>query len=154
MPFLSYSQEVKEDIIGKSSRIELQNDTFFGPIFKSEYINYSVENEVLSELKASIYSYQITIVMATWCGDSKEQVPRFIKVLDKLDYDTKRLNIICVDYEKMAKDTGVEKLNIQKVPTFIIFDQKGSEVGRIIETPETSLEGDLLNIIKSKLALF
>ncbi len=154
IPIAIFSQESSGDIVGKTSRIELQNDSIFGPIFKAEYIDYVVDGEVLADLKASVYSCQITIVLATWCGDSKEQVPHFVKILDKLDYNTKKVNFICVDRSKQALGTEVETLNIQRVPTFIIYDQNGSELGRIIETPKTTLEEDFLHIIKSKLASF
>ena len=153
IPYLSFTQETGGDIVGKTSRTELQNDSLFGPVFHVEYINYKANNEVLTELKAFIYSYQITIVLATWCGDSKEQVPRFINILDRLDYNTRKVNFICVDHSKQAPDTEVEKLNIQRVPTFIVYDQNGNEIGRIIETPKATLEEDLLHIIKSHLAL-
>ena len=37
-------------------------------------------------------------------------------------------------------------LGIQRVPTFIIY-KNNIESGRIIETPKTSLEQDLVNIL-------
>ncbi len=153
IPYIAFSQDEKVDIVGQSSRIELQQDNYFGPIFQSEYINYSPDDEVLSKLKALVYSYHITIVLGTWCGDSQEQVARFIKVLDKLDYNTRKVTIIGVDRNKKAETTDVDKMDIQKVPTFIILDKNRNEVGRIIETPKTTLEQDLLSIIDSKLAI-
>ena len=39
--------------------------------------------------------------------------------------------------------------NIVRVPT-IIVEQKGAEIGRIIEFPVTSLEKDLLTILRKE----
>jgi len=41
---------------------------------------------------------------------------------------------------------GYYTLNIESVPTFIFLKNK-VESGRIIETPHTSLEQDMLNIL-------
>ena len=42
-----------------------------------------------------------------------------------------------------------ESLNIERVPTFIIYRNK-NELGRIVEYPETSLEKDMLDIMIDK----
>jgi hypothetical protein len=42
----------------------------------------------------------------------------------------------------------VADLNIERVPTFIIMNE-GIEIGRIIETPEETLEADLLKILQN-----
>ena len=39
-----------------------------------------------------------------------------------------------------------EGLNIEKVPTFIFY-KNGIEIGRIIESPEKSIEKDFLKIL-------
>ncbi|MCU0370461.1 MAG: thioredoxin family protein [Bacteroidales bacterium] len=48
-----------------------------------------------------------------------------------------------VNRDKEAGLVETINYNIQKVPTFIIY-RKGREIGRIIETPYTTLEKDLL----------
>ena len=146
-PLFLFSQNEEDEIVGVTTRVDLQNDKYFGHVFQEEYANYSFDTEILKELKTYIYAYQITIVMGTWCGDSQEQVPRFMKVLDKIDYNTKNITFIGVDHQKQANGTEVEKLKIERVPTFIVYNSDGQEVGRIIETPQESLEEDLLGII-------
>ena len=56
--------------------------------------------------------------------------------------------VIAVNKNKKAEGTDVDILNIEKVPT-IIFFKNGEELGRIIETPNESLEKDMLKIISS-----
>lgn len=84
--------------------------------------------------------------MATWCGDSRDWVPRFYKIMDELDFKSKNLTLICVDRDKKAPGTKVEELNIEKVPTFIFYRKK-KELGRIIEVPGDLLEKDILKIL-------
>lgn len=132
-------------LVGKFERKALQKGNF-GDYYFQEYQNYHPEKDVLNNLESKIYNFSITIVLATWCDDSKEQVPRFFKILDMLDYDTRYVDIICVDKSKSAGKTDITNLNIERVPTFILYEN-GREDGRIIETPNTTLEKDILNII-------
>ena len=85
--------------------------------------------------------------MGTWCGDSQEQVPRFYRVLDEAKIDCKSMKVICVDGQKQCSDVQFEDYNIERVPTFIFY-RKDKEIGRIIESPEVSLEEDFWGIIK------
>ena len=118
----------------------------FGELFFEEYNNYTPEQNVLNKLKKKLFSYTITIVLGTWCHDSQQQVPRMYKILDKMDYNTSLVQLIGVDKEKTGCDTDISNLNIERVPTFIFY-KDDKETGRIIETPEQSLESDLLNIL-------
>jgi thiol-disulfide isomerase/thioredoxin len=88
----------------------------------------------------------IKIVMGTWCPDSRREVPRFMKILDLWGFPSEKVTIIGVDNTKIAPIGDYEKLGIERVPTFIILENK-IESGRIIENPVTSLEQDMLNIL-------
>jgi hypothetical protein len=118
----------------------------FGQQYNQELANYKPDNDILNSLKYRFAEITFTIVLGTWCGDSKEQVGRFMKLLYALKYDVNRCTYIAVDRDKKAGSYDVSTLNIEKVPTFIVY-RNGVEIGRIIETPTTSLEGDLLKII-------
>jgi len=50
-------------------------------------------------------------------------------------------------WRPIAEKTKVEKQKIEKIPTFI-FIMNGKEIGRIIESPNESLEKDMLKIIR------
>jgi thiol-disulfide isomerase/thioredoxin len=101
----------------------------------------------VTQLRKRLDNVEIIIVLGTWCSDSEEQVPKFLKVLDKIHFDDSDLTMICVDRDKLAGDVDISKFGIQKVPTFIIF-RNDNEIGRIVETPMNSLEGDLLMILE------
>ncbi|MGB3841143.1 MAG: thioredoxin family protein, partial [Bacteroidales bacterium] len=89
-----------------------------------------------------------TIVIGTWCSDSQEQIPKFYKIINLLEYDENKILLIGVDKKKQAREyeSLVQSLNIEKIPTFIFYkDEK--EISRIIESPETTLEMDMLKIL-------
>ena len=92
--------------------------------------------------------------MGTWCGDSKREVPKFYKVLEAANFSENKLRVVGLNNgSKQYKQgpNGEEKgLNIHRVPTFIVYNKKGKEVGRIVEHPVESLEADLLKICQGK----
>jgi len=89
----------------------------------------------------------ITIVIGTWCPDSRREVPRFMKIADLWGFPHDRIKFIGVDINKVAPLEDYFQLAIERVPTFIFY-KKNIEKGRIIEVPETSLEQDTRNILK------
>lgn len=118
----------------------------FDSAYNAEYPVYKADAETMKQLAGNLKGVKITVVMATWCGDSKEWVPRFYKIMDELKFDYKNLTLICVDRDKKAPGTNVETLNIKLVPTFIFYRKK-MEIGRIIEVPVDLLEKDILKIL-------
>ena len=144
----SPTPETDDFLVGSFDREALQKGDF-GEHFLSEYQAYQPNQDLIKQLRQAIYDCTIVVVLGTWCQDSQQQVPRFYKVLDELHYNTSTVTNICVDKNKEAEGTSVNDLNIERVPT-IIFYKKGKEIGRIIETPDTSLEEDSFQIVKTK----
>lgn len=107
---------------------------------------YEIKTPSLDSIKTNWDEITITIVFGSWCDDSRMNVPRFIKILQFLDFPEERVNIIAVNKKKKADPIQTEELNIQKVPTFIIY-RNGVEIGRIIENPIITLESDLKSIL-------
>ena len=145
-----YSQNCKIIIDDKTSRPMLIGlttkdaflDSNFSQWFNLEYENYKPDTLYLNYLKNSLRDKKIKIVMGTWCSDSRREVPRFIKILDLVDFNDSNLTIINVDRQKKGLTDETEGLNIEFVPTFIIYNND-IELGRIIETPKDTLEKDL-----------
>ena len=142
---------VVDEKSGKPMLIGLCNRTAFADSnfswwFNSEYDNYTPDSAEVIKLSNVINVVKITIVMGTWCSDSRREVPRFYKILDQAGYDAQNLTLICVDRNKTAPDSLIEKLDVKLVPTFIcIKDDK--EIGRIVETPKETLEKDLVKMV-------
>ncbi len=92
----------------------------------------------------------IEVFFGTWCGDSKREVPRFLKLLNTLNFDKTKLKLVAVgDSDSLYKQSPTNEHNgkgIFKVPTFII-SKNGKEVNRITEFPLFSLERDYAEIL-------
>jgi thiol-disulfide isomerase/thioredoxin len=94
---------------------------------------------------------RLTLFMGTWCGDSRREVPRLLKMLDCCGFPMDQLNLIMVSNhaDMYKKSPGHEEAgrNILRVPTLIV-ESSGQEVGRLVEYPVASLEKDLLAILR------
>jgi len=121
----------------------------FKASYDPNYAAYQPDSATIAAMKTLTKDKKITIVLGTWCGDSKFQVPHFLKVSDALKLTDKEMTIIAVDGTKKAENGLIDKLKIERVPTFIFTDKKGNEIGRIIEHPKENLEKDMLKILAS-----
>lgn len=133
-------------LIGNCDKSGLEKGVY-GTYFKSQYDLYNPGDVYIKKLEEKIDDVEVTVVLGTWCSDSKREVPRFYKVLNEAGYNDKRVKVIAVDKNKEAIVVDIKDWDIKRVPTFIIYkDEK--EIGRIVETPKKSLERDLWNIVK------
>jgi thiol-disulfide isomerase/thioredoxin len=118
--------------------------------YTSGYDDYQIKSEVLNSLlDIAKENITIKIVMGTWCPDSRREVPRMMRIFDIWRFPISQISFIGVDRKKNANLPEFESLKIERVPTFIIY-KNNIEAGRIIETPKTSLEQDLVNILTVK----
>jgi thiol-disulfide isomerase/thioredoxin len=136
-----------EDLIGLCNRDGLKSD-IFKTYYDTEYNAYKTNAIDNGNLKAALANKNITvtIVMGSWCGDSQEQVPRFFKIADAIEFAEKNITIYCVDRNKKTEKGEIDNLKITLVPTFIFY-KDGKEIGRIVESPKATLEKDMLEII-------
>ena len=135
-------------LLGHQTKDQLLKEPY-SEWYVREHDEYELDQKAVAELKKrKLNSYNITLVMGTWCEDSHREVPRFFKILEELKYPDGKLTMIAVNRKKEAPSGEEGPFNIQKVPT-IIVQKYGKEIGRIIESPSTGyLERDLVEILK------
>lgn len=137
------SQEILIDLINRKGL----NQEPFNAWFTKGYHEYEPnQNDVEALLGLDPGHLKIIIVLGTWCGDTKREVPRFLKLLDEIAFPEDNLKMIGVNRQKKTNTIDIREFGITNVPTFIFFD-KDVEIGRITESPNESLEKDLLKII-------
>lgn len=139
-------------LLGKCTRTALLQSPFVD-WFKPNYDSYVVDSFTCNFIRPLLAGKSITIFMGTWCGDSRREVPRILKMLDCCDFPMNELRLVMVGnndslYKKSPQHEEIGK-NIVRVPT-VIVEQKGAEIGRIIEFPVISLEKDLLTILRKE----
>lgn len=134
----------------------------FEQLLKEPYASWYTQNisayqpngEILTQLKKTDLSkYSMKIFFGSWCGDSKRELPRMIKVLEQLSFQKSNITLIGVEDSlalyKQSPQHEEAGQNIYRVPTFVIY--KGDkEVGRIVESPAETHERDLLKIVLKK----
>lgn len=149
LPAKTDFSDPKTFILGYFNRDRLQSEPY-SEWFKSEYDGYSFNTSAVNSLlDISREGLAIKIVMGTWCPDSRREVPRFLKILDLWQFPAEKVSFFGVDKTKSSELPDYKSLGIERVPTFIIYENK-IEKGRIIETPSTSLEQDLINILNKR----
>lgn len=121
---------------------------------KKNYADYTVNNAVKESFKTvSLKGITIEAFFGSWCGDSKRELPRFIKVLDEIKFDKTNLTIIATggsdSLYKQSPQGEESRKGIFRVPVFIIY-RNGKEINRINEFPVETLERDLLAILKNE----
>lgn len=143
----------KEVMLNICTREGITTFPEFKESYDSNYATYKPDSTSFAQLTELLKDKKITIVLGTWCGDSKHQVPDFLKVMDALKVNENKITYICVDGNKKAENGLIDNMKITNVPTFIFTDKKGVEVGRITERPKETLEKDMLIALSLKAAL-
>ncbi|MDT0684913.1 thioredoxin family protein [Autumnicola psychrophila] len=138
----------KDMLLGEFQREELEKEPFLS-WFESGYSDYDPKEKAMQIIKENISDYEITLVMVTWCRDSKRETPKFFKILDMANYNVEKLTTIAVDTNKKNPGNIQEGLNVEMVPT-IIFYKDGKEVNRFVEYPQESIEEDIAKIVSGE----
>jgi thiol-disulfide isomerase/thioredoxin len=144
-----YNFEGEEILVGNITIEGLQQAPFqewYTYFYESTDINTRQLDLIADELQQT----EIVLFLGTWCSDSQEQVPGFIRMLTYVGYDFSKMELIALERDEarvMFSPGGREKeLGITYVPTFIFF-QEGKEVGRIVEFPKETLERDMVDLL-------
>jgi thiol-disulfide isomerase/thioredoxin len=123
------------------------------PEWQEEYDAYEPDSSATAELAAVARPVRVLCVLGTWCSDSAREVPRFWKLLDRMDNERISFRMLAVSRASEADQVAVvmadlgfpqdirAAFGVEYVPTFI-FWAGDVELGRIIETPAESLEAD------------
>ncbi|WP_199117378.1 thioredoxin family protein [Pedobacter sp. ASV28] len=140
----------KQIMLNQCSRDGLVSFPEFKDSYDANYAAYNPDSTSFNALEKLLKNKKIRVVLGTWCGDSKFQVPHFLKIIDALKVHESDVTFIAVDGKKQAENGLLDGLNIERVPTFIFTDKNGKEIGRIVESPKKSLELDMIDLLTAK----
>jgi tetratricopeptide (TPR) repeat protein len=150
LPVLLPAQNQEPQLVGKCSLDDFQKEPY-SEWYTKNYADYEPNPEIINQLKNFNWKdYSVTVFLGTWCGDSRREVPRFVKALDDAGFPQQAITVIAVSAEdsvyKQSPTHEERGRHIYRVPTFII-SKKDREVNRIVEIPAVSPERDLLAIL-------
>jgi hypothetical protein len=118
------------------------------PEYSEAFDKYSPDTAAIGEMTFP-EGMEIYVVFGSWCSDSLNHVPAFMKILEAATFPAEHVVYIGVDRQKQDPEGISAPFLIERVPTFV-FLVDGREIGRIIENPEESLEKDMLKILQSR----
>ena len=139
-------------LLGPCNETDLSKNPF-SVWFATGFKNYKTDSCFCDSIRPVIGDFTFQIFFGTWCGDSKREVPRMLKVLLQSGFNQKDISLVAVsNIDSLYKQSpGHEErgLNILRVPTLIVR-KGGAETGRIVESPIESIEKDLWRILMNR----
>lgn len=133
--------------------------------FKKRFIErkqtYRLHTEIVEQLKKLRERYVVVAFSATWCKDCAVNIPVLALLSEETGLEVRVFGGIKKDplghlhkWRIPPSPPETELFKIDKLPSILIFDIGGNELGRIVETPklQPTLEQELLEIIKTRQA--
>ncbi len=120
------------------------------PEWEANYELYEPGAASLEAIDAALTArrgeYRVEVILGTWCGDSRDQVPKFLKIWDILGRNRLPATFLGVERSREERPASLAGKKIERIPTFIVYGKDG-EIGRIVETPKLTFEEDLAAIL-------
>ena len=140
-----YRPATPAPLLGHLTRNELRAYAAWQPLFVEPYVP---DASAIAAIKANAGGVTVLLIVATWCPDSKREVPRFFAIMDGAGIGESQLTMVGVDRTKKDAEGLTEKWSVTRVPTFI-FLRNGQEVGRVVErTPAgATLESEIARVL-------
>lgn len=132
-----------QEIVGPVSREDILEHS---PAWADDAAAYEPDPDAVEKLRGLPREARIEVYFGSWCSDSAAHVPAFFKLLDLVDTPLLRVSYIGLPRAKEQRTPYCGDREITRIPTFIVFVD-GREAGRIVETPERSVEADLVRIL-------
>jgi thiol-disulfide isomerase/thioredoxin len=149
-----FAQNAEPKLLGTVSEDALRKEPY-ASWFVKNYDDYRPNQDIIIQLKNySLSIYTVKIFFGTWCGDTKREMPKMMKVLDQIGFPKSNITYIALDNDdnayKQSPSQEEKGMSIYRVPTFIFYE-KDKEIARINELPVQSTERDLLQIFRKQL---
>jgi hypothetical protein len=110
------------------------------------YKQTEVDNDVAEALSKVEPGARLEVYLGVWCEDSMREVPRFWRALDAAGVVPLAIEHLGLDESFSAGEVSLEGLDIEAVPTFIVY-RDGKEVGRVVEDAPENIETHLLALL-------
>ncbi len=125
----------------------------FSKWYIPNYNNAQIDSSYSAAIAKAFKNKRIEIFAGTWCGESKADLPKMLKILKAANVDSTQIQLIFLNntaaqYKQSPQHEEAGK-NIVRTPTYIIYNGQ-KEMGRIIDSPVETFEKDLLKILRKE----
>jgi Thioredoxin len=118
------------------------------PVWKAIAETYEPEAAIVERLRAVDEPVRLQVVLATWCGDSRQHVPRLLKAIERANNPNLSVELTGIGPDFLSPMSLVQDANVTNVPT-VIVERGGAELGRFVETPAgATIESDIADIVE------
>jgi len=109
---------------------------------------YAPDPTAVAAIRAGAKQVTVLVIMATWCPDTRRELPRYFATMDAAGITDAVLTMVGVDRTKKDREGLTDQYGITRVPTFV-FLRDGKEIGRVVErTPAgTTFEAEVARIL-------
>jgi hypothetical protein len=117
------------------------------PVWRAIADVYEPDGAIVERLRAIDAPVTLQVVLATWCGDSRQHVPRLLKAITRAANPNITVELTGIGPEFVTPMAVVSGQNITNVPT-VIVRRDDRELGRYVETPAAqTVEEDIADIV-------
>lgn len=150
VPALAHDEDPPK-LLGRCTAEQLDREPY-SQWARKGYDDYAPNPAVLEALhKVDTSGTTFLVFFGTWCGDSRREVPRLLKLFGAMGVPDANVELVALDRTDEAlkqSPTHEERgREIYRVPT-VIVQRGGKEIARLVEHPVLSLERDLLSILE------
>jgi hypothetical protein len=131
---------------------DVSEDALFAtvPVWRQLMDAYQPVPTAVAALAKEERPVTMTVVLGTWCGDSKEFVPRVLKTVRAAANPKVTVRLVALDNDFLYPQDVIARWRVINVPT-VIVESGGAELGRITETPAAkTMEEDVAAILGGK----
>jgi thioredoxin 1 len=114
--------------------------------WQKEYDAYEPSAEDLRALATLKGPAVLDVYFGSWCSDSRRELPHLMKILDRASPPGLRVRFYGLDRSKKKPARLARRGAIERVPT-LVLSAGGREIGRIVESPRSTLEHDLALLV-------
>jgi thiol-disulfide isomerase/thioredoxin len=132
-------------LLGHLTRAALHEYASWKPLWEQPY---TPDPASVTAITANAKNVTVVVIMATWCPDSKREMPRYFATMDAAGIGDAVLTMVGVDRTKKDAEGLTAQYGITRVPTFV-FLREGKEVGRFVEKtpPGSTFEAEVARIL-------
>ena len=109
---------------------------------------YKPNAQALAALRKQVQPVRVRVVFGSWCPHCKEMVPHLLRIEDEVKGSKIQFEYFGLPKPPAAwQDPEVQKLQVRAVPTAIIYNSGGKEIGRLVENDWNSPEAALSRVL-------
>jgi thiol-disulfide isomerase/thioredoxin len=148
--FYTVHENKQEKVLqGIISRKAIESDTTF-KWFPNNYKYALANTNAVDVFKKNKGKFKMMVFGGTWCEDTQNLLPLFYKLVEQSKYPKRKVTLVGVDREKKSGNELSEKHKITNVPTFIVLNNEGVEIGRVVEYGKgNGIDNELADIVSS-----